>query len=263
MRRRLIWSSAAAIAVLIAVSAIAVFVVAPEFRAKEAKENITACVEAGDYEKAIGLVDTLEPSDYEKISSGLGMLVCEETNTFLRGITPDNCLESSNFEKAEALKALTEKLGFASASDAQSSLELYLKLEEFAQYEPFIEAICSQEMEDYLDAVGIAASSLESYAKTGVTGSLSRVVEKMDDISFERFGLDNYGISRLEEHRADFTSILREIADACAMNQREQLTALLNDLSQKTENGLDLVEEADELMEEKSQMYDEFQNSLR
>ena len=259
MRRRLIWSSAAAIAVLIAVSAIAVFVVAPEFRAKEAKENITACVEAGDYEKAIGLVDTLEPSDYEKISSGLGMLVCEETNTFLRGITPDNCLESSNFEKAEALKALTEKLGFASASDAQSSLELYLK---FAQYEPFIEAICSQEMEDYLDAVGIAASSLESYAKTGVTGSLSRVVEKMDDISFERFGLDNYGISRLEEHRADFTSILREIADACAMNQREQLTALLNDLSQKTENGLGLAEEADERMKEKSQMFDEFQNSL-
>lgn len=263
MRRHLILISAVAIAVLLAAFAIGAFVVGPELRAKEAKENIAACMESGAYEEAIGLVDALGPSDCEKISSDLGVLVYEEADAFLRGITPDTCLESSNFEKAEALKALMEKLGLESVSGNQSSLELYLKLEELAPYEPFIEAICSQEMEDYLDAMGEATSSLESYAYTGVTGSLSRVVEKMDDISFGRFGLDNYGISRLEEHRADFTSILCEIADACAMNQREQLTTLLNDLSQETENGLGLVEEADELMEEKSQMYDEFQNSLR
>jgi hypothetical protein len=265
LNRRRILISILGVAVLFAVFAAGAFAffVAPEFRAREAKEKIIACIETGDYKGSIELVEALAPSDYERIRMDLGTVFSSETDAYLQRITPDNCMESENFEKAEAINILMGKLGIQGASKAQSSLELYLKLKEFVEFEPFVQAVLSQETEEWLNAFDSAAAALESYVLTGASESLLRNnIEKIEAVSYERFGMDNYGIMELEEHRKTVAAILRQIVAACAANQKDRAFTLLTELSHEMDTGLSLMEEAKELINEKSQIFDEFQNSL-
>ena len=229
---------------------------------EETKQAIVSSIEAGGYDEAVSLIQALDPDVREKLLPSLQAQISMEEKSFLLGITEENYLDSDLLAKGKALQNLKNAAGLEQPGGTESSLDLYLQMEKFAPYEPFIDAVLSPEMEEYMNQINLFIDSMRTAFLTGYTDTLANAIKAMEAITYAPYGLEKDGVSELEENRAYVVQNARRVYSACITQNADAFSNAANDVQQKMSAGLDLVLEAQDWIEQETEAFAAFQQSL-
>ena len=113
-----------------------------------------------------------------------------------------------------------------------------------------------------MNQINLFIDSMRTAFLTGYTDTLANAIKAMEAITYAPYGLENDGVSELEENRADVVQNARRVYSACMTQNADAFSNAANDVQQKMSAGLDLVLEAQDWIEQETEAFAAFQQSL-
>lgn len=243
-------------------AACAAAVVFPSLSRMEAKkQEIEMRLENDRFREASSMAKRL--NDWEQRL--IGEELTEKSRTcvaqYLNGLTYEDAMKEETMDKAREIKSCLSDLGLEPLGKEAKSLDLLLKLEDYASYQPMLNVVASQELEEYLRETNVI-SLLEMSFRSARTDPIDEAIEAISAISFASYGLQEHGVAELEQSRLDSLQSLEVIRDACASQNVAQMQLGLAYLQEAMADGMNVAGEAQDILERAQSDYLTFCQSL-